>query len=57
MADSPKSKSNKAELTLADAALLANKELSDCLAFKDYGDVVVVVTVDGQKLRVTKDAA
>jgi hypothetical protein len=55
MAENPKSKSSKQVLTLADAAVLAGKDLAECLAFKDYGDTVVIVTVDGQKLTVAKD--
>jgi hypothetical protein len=47
---------SKVELTLADAARLAKKPLKDCLEFKDYGDVVVVVTVNGEKITVAKNA-
>jgi hypothetical protein len=60
MAESPKPKEETkptlAVLTLADAALLARKDLTECLAFKDYGNTVVVVTVAGQKITVAKDA-
>jgi hypothetical protein len=50
------SKATPEPLTLAAAAKLVKKDLKDCLAFKDYGDVVIVVTVDGQKLQAAKNA-
>jgi hypothetical protein len=56
MAESPKTKP-AAELTLSDAAKLVDKPLEDCLSFKDYGDTVVVVTIDGQKITVAKNVS
>lgn len=44
------------DLTLEDAAMLAGLDVKDCLAFKDYGDSVVIVTVAGEKLQVNKNA-
>ncbi len=55
MAESPK-KPNKAVLTLEDAALLADQDISNLLSFKDYGDTVVIVTIAGEKLTVAKNA-
>ena len=58
MAEIPKSKpkqQSNAVTTLEQAAFLVNKNLEDCLAFKDYGDSVVIVTVDGQKLTVANN--
>lgn len=46
----------KPVLTLDDAAVLVGVDVTDCLAFKDYGDSVVIVTVAGQKLTVNKNA-
>lgn len=45
----------KPVLTLDDAAVLAGVDVTDCLAFKDYGDSVVIVTVDGQKIQANKN--
>ncbi|MCX7067329.1 MAG: hypothetical protein NTW85_06525 [Methylococcales bacterium] len=60
MAEIPKPKPKQqgnAVTTLEQAALLVNKNLDDCLAFKDYGDKVVVVTTNGQKITVARDAS
>jgi hypothetical protein len=44
------------EYTLAQAAKLVGRKESDCINFKDYGDWVIVITLDGQKLRAEKNA-
>ncbi len=54
MAEKPEKTIPIKDLTLDDAAVLAGVDVKDCLAFKDYGDTVVIVTVDGQKLSVAK---
>jgi hypothetical protein len=56
MAEKPeKPTPTKPVLTLDDAAVLVGVDVTDCLAFKDYGDSVVIVTVDGQKLQANKN--
>jgi len=42
--------------TLAQAAKLVKQKEADCLSFKDYGEWVIVITIDGQKLRAEKNA-
>lgn len=53
MAETEKSKP-KAALTLETASALVNQPADGCLAFKDYGETVVVVTKSGQKLSFNK---
>jgi|GEM_PF-6300244 len=55
MAEKPKEPTPIKDLTLEDAAMLAGLDVKDCLTFKDYGDSVVIVTVDGQKLQANKN--